>query len=86
MPQSRAPCRTIVFIHGNFVSKHSWRRWVEHYEARGYACHAPASGEAGGRRAHSDRNTVAGSTSVALRPGTRQARTVAARRAPTTAR
>jgi pimeloyl-ACP methyl ester carboxylesterase len=30
--------RTIVFIHGNFVTKHCWDRWVDRYEARGYKC------------------------------------------------
>lgn len=33
---------TVVFIHGNFVSKHCWDAWVARYEARGYRCLAPA--------------------------------------------
>ena len=28
----------IVFIHGNFVSKHSWEPWVDRFEARGFTC------------------------------------------------
>lgn len=34
--------RTVVFIHGNFVTRHCWDRWIPHYEARGYRCHAIA--------------------------------------------
>jgi len=34
--------KTIVFIHGNFVSNHCWDAWVARYEARGYRCIAPA--------------------------------------------
>lgn len=34
--------KTIVFVHGNFVSKHCWDAWIERYEARGYKCIAPA--------------------------------------------
>jgi pimeloyl-ACP methyl ester carboxylesterase len=30
--------KTIVLIHGNFVSYHSWAPWVSRYEARGYKC------------------------------------------------
>jgi pimeloyl-ACP methyl ester carboxylesterase len=30
--------KTVAFIHGNFVSRHCWDRWVARYEARGYAC------------------------------------------------
>lgn len=30
--------KTIVFIHGNFVSRHCWDAWVDRYEARGYKC------------------------------------------------
>lgn len=29
---------TIAFIHGNFVTKHCWDRWVPRCEARGYTC------------------------------------------------
>lgn len=32
------PSRTIAFVHGAFVSKHCWQRWVERCEALGYAC------------------------------------------------
>ncbi|MBL8801021.1 MAG: alpha/beta hydrolase [Planctomycetes bacterium] len=39
--QKRAP-RTIVFVHGAFVSRACWRRWVQRSEARGYECHALA--------------------------------------------
>lgn len=34
--------KTIVLIHGNFVSRHSWTQWVDRYTARGYHCLAPA--------------------------------------------
>ncbi|HEV7768030.1 MAG TPA: alpha/beta hydrolase [Thermoanaerobaculia bacterium] len=34
--------KTIVFIHGNFVSRHCWDAWVDRYEAAGYKCIAPA--------------------------------------------
>ena len=30
--------KTVAFIHGNFVTKHCWDRWVPRYEARGYTC------------------------------------------------
>ena len=33
--------KTVVLIHGNFVSKRSWDPWVERYQARGYTCLAP---------------------------------------------
>jgi len=29
---------TIVFIHGNFVTKRCWEPWAARYEARGYTC------------------------------------------------
>ena len=29
---------TIVFIHGNFVTKRRWEPWVARYEARGHTC------------------------------------------------
>jgi pimeloyl-ACP methyl ester carboxylesterase len=32
----------VVFIHGNFVSRHCWDAWIPRYEARGYTCIAPA--------------------------------------------
>lgn len=34
--------KTIVLIHGLFVTRASWAPWVAHYEARGYRCLAPA--------------------------------------------
>jgi len=33
---------TIVFVHGLFVSRHCWDKWVERYSARGHCCHALA--------------------------------------------
>lgn len=30
--------RTIVFIHGNFVTRHCWDAWVTRYEKLGYTC------------------------------------------------
>lgn len=30
--------KTIVFIHGNFVSYESWNPWVKRFEAKGYKC------------------------------------------------
>ncbi|MEO8632412.1 MAG: alpha/beta hydrolase [Chloroflexota bacterium] len=34
--------RTVVFIHGAFLSAESWRPWIQRFEARGYRCVAPA--------------------------------------------
>ena len=34
--------RTIVFIHGNFVSRHCWDAWVTRYQKLGYTCVAVA--------------------------------------------
>jgi pimeloyl-ACP methyl ester carboxylesterase len=34
--------RTIVFVHGNFVTRHCWDAWVDRYQARGYRCVAIA--------------------------------------------
>ena len=36
------PDRTIVFVHGNFVTKRCWDRWVRRYEERGHRCLAIA--------------------------------------------
>ena len=36
------PTKTIVLIHGLFVSKHSWQPWVEYYQAKGYTVLTPA--------------------------------------------
>lgn len=33
---------TVVFIHGNFVSRHSWQPWINRFEAKGHRCHAIA--------------------------------------------
>ena len=30
--------RTIVFIHGNFVSNRCWDAWVARYQSLGYTC------------------------------------------------
>ena len=30
--------KTIAFIHGNFVTRHSWDAWVARFEKRGYTC------------------------------------------------
>ena len=30
--------RTVVLVHGNFVSRRSWDGWVERFAARGYTC------------------------------------------------
>ncbi len=35
--------KTIVLIHGNFVTNRSWDLWKEYYESKGYAVHAPAN-------------------------------------------
>lgn len=34
--------KTIVFIHGMFVTKHTWNDWVRWFTKRGYTCYAPA--------------------------------------------
>lgn len=34
--------KTIVFIHGLFVTNNCWDEWVKYYEAKGYTCYAPA--------------------------------------------
>lgn len=34
--------RTVLFVHGNFVSKACWDGWVDRYEKRGYKCVAVA--------------------------------------------
>jgi pimeloyl-ACP methyl ester carboxylesterase len=33
--------RTIVLIHGLFLTHSSWEKWVEHYAARGFTVLAP---------------------------------------------
>ncbi len=34
--------KTIVFIHGAFMTPLCWERWVPWFEAKGYRCYAPA--------------------------------------------
>jgi pimeloyl-ACP methyl ester carboxylesterase len=34
--------KTIVFIHGLFMTPESWGEWIKFYEDKGYTCHAPA--------------------------------------------
>ena len=34
--------KTIVFIHGMFMTPLCWEHWIERYQARGYHCLAPA--------------------------------------------
>ncbi len=34
--------RSVVFIHGAFMSAESWAPWMRRFEARGYKCLAPA--------------------------------------------
>lgn len=36
------PSKTIVFIHGLFMNPNSWQPWIKYFEAKGYACYAPA--------------------------------------------
>ena len=41
-PTKPVSSKTIVFIHGAFVTAHTWDNWVAHYQARGYTCLALA--------------------------------------------
>lgn len=34
--------KTIVFIHGLFVTNNCWDEWIKYYESKGYKCYAPA--------------------------------------------
>jgi len=34
--------RSVVFVHGMFVSPLCWEHWITRYQARGHRCHAPA--------------------------------------------
>lgn len=34
--------KTIVFIHGMFVTPLCWENWIDYYQAKGYQCLAPA--------------------------------------------
>lgn len=34
--------KTIVFIHGMFMTPLCWEQWTNHYQAKGYKCIAPA--------------------------------------------
>ncbi len=36
------PARTVVFIHGLWMTPRSWEGWIEHYESRGHRVLAPA--------------------------------------------
>lgn len=42
MTEGTRPPRTIAFVHGAFVSKDCWRRWIARCEQRGYTCVALA--------------------------------------------
>ncbi|MBE2194434.1 MAG: alpha/beta hydrolase [Anaerolinea sp.] len=32
------PTKTVLFIHGLFMTYHCWDQWVERYQAKGYTC------------------------------------------------
>ncbi len=34
--------RTIVFVHGMYMTPLCWEKWVDYYQAKGYQCLAPA--------------------------------------------
>lgn len=34
--------KTIVFVHGMFLTSKSWMHWISYFEKKGYQCHAPA--------------------------------------------
>jgi pimeloyl-ACP methyl ester carboxylesterase len=34
--------KTVVFIHGLFVTNQSWNEWKSYFETQGYTCYAPA--------------------------------------------
>ena len=34
--------KTIVFMHGAFMTPLCWEHWIPRFEARGYTCLAPA--------------------------------------------
>lgn len=36
-------CKTIVFIHGLFLTPKSWSGWKKYFEAKGYTCYCPAN-------------------------------------------
>lgn len=36
------PSKTIVFIHGLFMTSRCWEGWVQRFQSRGYACHTIA--------------------------------------------
>jgi pimeloyl-ACP methyl ester carboxylesterase len=38
----KTPSKTIVFIHGLFMTPTSWEHWLSFFEAEGYKCYAPA--------------------------------------------
>jgi pimeloyl-ACP methyl ester carboxylesterase len=56
MPAIQSQSKTIVLIHGLFVTSKSWSDWKAFFEAQGYTCHTPANpfhdGEPAELRAH----------------------------------
>ena len=38
-----AKSKTIVLIHGNFVTNNSWSEWKRHYEQKGYTVYTPVN-------------------------------------------
>ena len=36
------PTKSVVFIHGMFMTPLCWEHWIEHFQERGYSCTAPA--------------------------------------------
>ena len=34
--------KTIVFIHGMYMTPLCWEHWLEYFQAKGYRCIAPA--------------------------------------------
>jgi pimeloyl-ACP methyl ester carboxylesterase len=42
MPGQIMPTKTIVFVHGMFVTPSCWKKWQAYFEARGYRTLAPA--------------------------------------------
>src|SRR5262245_32378355 len=42
MSTAPSPTRTIVLVHGMFMTPSCWKGWIARYEGRGYTMHAPA--------------------------------------------
>jgi pimeloyl-ACP methyl ester carboxylesterase len=42
LQQQQVKMRQIVFVHGMFQNPKSWENWIGFFEAKGYACIAPA--------------------------------------------